>query len=241
MMKTGKASLLFLFMTASVCVHAQTAGEIISKYISFIGGEEKWKAVKTIVMTGTYNYGGIEFPFTSFSKAPDKYKYIVPSGGKSFTQAFNGEKGWKIDGFNNETKKTILTGSAARAMSNEADVEMESSFIDYQKKGNAIIFEGEDSVEGTRCFKIKLIRNNVDTETYHFNEATYELAEKQAVSKNPELDSSIVNIFYSDYRAVEGIKIPFKSVSKVGDQTILTIMVQKADINVNIGNSEFEP
>jgi hypothetical protein len=241
MMKTGKASLLFLFMTASVCVHAQTAGEIISKYISFIGGEEKWKAVKTIVMTGTYNYGGIEFPFTSFSKAPDKYKYIVPSGGKSFTQAFNGEKGWKIDGFNNETKKTILTGSAARAMSNEVDVELESSFIDYQKKGNAIIFEGEDSVEGTRCFKIRLIRNNVDTETYHFNEATYELAEKQAVSKNPELDSSIVNIFYSDYRAVEGIKIPFKSVSKVGDQTILTVMVQKADINVNIGNSEFEP
>ncbi|HEX5151838.1 MAG TPA: hypothetical protein VFW07_10325 [Parafilimonas sp.] len=240
-MKTGKASLLFLFMTASFCVHAQTADEIISKYISCIGGAEKWKAIKTIVMTGTYNYGGIEFPFTSYSKAPDKYKYIVPSGGKSFTQAFNGTKGWKIDGFNNETVKTILTGRSARAMSNEADVELESPFLDYQKKGNKIILEGEDSVEGARCFTIKLIRNEGDTEMYHFNAATYELAEKQAVSKNPELDGSIVNIFYSDYRVVEGIKIPFKSVSKIGDQIILTIAVQKIDINVPVEDSEFEP
>ena len=219
----------------------QTADELISKYIQHIGGVKEWSTIKTMVISGNYNYGGMVFPFKSFSKAPNLYKYIVTSNGKSFEQAFDGVQGWKIDGFNNETKKTILTGSAARAMSNEADVELESSFIDYQKKGNAIIFEGEDSVEGTRCFKIKLIRNNVDTETYHFNEATYELAEKQAVSKNPELDSSVVNIFYDDYRTVEGIKIPFKSVSKVGDQTILTIMVQKADINVNIGNSEFEP
>jgi hypothetical protein len=240
-MKTGKAALLFLFMAASFCVHAQTADEIISKYISFIGGSEKWKSIKTIVMTGKYNYGGIEFPFSSYSKAPNKYKYIVPSGGKSFTQAFNGTKGWKMDGFNNETKKTILTDRSARAMSNEADVELESPFINYQKKGNKITLEGEDSVEGARCFKIKLIRNDGDTETYHFNVSTYELAEKQAVSKNPELDSSIVNIIYSDYRAVDGIKIPFKSVSKIGDQTILTITVQKVDVNVDVEDSEFEP
>jgi len=67
------------------------------------------------------------------------------------------------------------------------------------------------------------------------------LAEKDAVSKNPELDSSIVNIFYSDYRTVEGLMVPFKSVAKVGEQTILTITVDKVDINVNIEDSEFEP
>jgi hypothetical protein len=241
MMKIGKAAFLLLFICASFCVHAQTADEIVSKYITFIGGAEKWKDIKTIVMSGTYNYGGIEFPFTSYSKAPDMYKYIVPSGGKYFAQAFNGSSGWKIDGFNNETKKTILTGRPARAMSNEADVELESPFIDYQKKQHTIILEGEDSVEGVRCYKVKLIRNEGDTETYHFNASTYELAEKQAVSKNPEFDSSRTDIFYSDYRVVLGIKIPFKSVSKIGDQTILAITVKEVKINVDIKDSEFEP
>ena len=240
-MKIGKAALLLLFTCASFCAHAQTTDEIISKYITFVGGVEKWKSIKTIVMSGTYNYGGIEFPFTSYSKAPDKYKYVVPSGGKSFSQAFNGIKGWRIDGFNNETTKTILTGKSARAMSNEEDVELEGPFIDYQKKNHKITLEGEDSVGGVLCYKVKLIRNEDDTETYHFNAATYELTEKQAVSKNVQLDSSIVNIFYNDYRAVEGIKIPFKSVSKIGDQTILTITVKEVKINVDIEDSAFEP
>jgi hypothetical protein len=222
-------------------LHAQKTDEIISKYILFIGGEEKWKAIKTIILSGTYNYGGMEFSFTSYSKAPDLYKYIVPSGGKYFAQAFDGEKGWKIDGFKNESTKTILTGKAARAMANEADVELENPFIEYQKKGNKVTLEGTDSVEGQLCFKLKLVRNDGDTETYFFDAANYNLVKKRAISKNVELDSSVVDIFYSDYRPVEGIKMPFKSVEKVNDQTILTVTVDKVDLNTDIRDSEFKP
>lgn len=240
-MRFLKLIIFILLIAPSVYVQAQKADDIVSKYILFTGGTEKWKAIKTIVMTGTYNYGGMEFPFTSYAKAPNMYKYIVPANGKSFEQAYDGKLGWKIDGFKNETSKTILQGKAARAMANEADVELEGPFIDYNKKGNTIKLEGTDSVDGKLCFKIKLLRNDGDTETYYFNTSTYELAEKQAVSKNEELDSSIVDIFYSDYRLTDGIKIPFKSIVKVNDQTILTITVNKTEINTDIRNSEFEP
>lgn len=240
-MRFSKAIIFIVLIGSSVFTQAQKADDIISKYILFSGGAEKWKAVKTIVMSGTYNYGGMEFPFTSYAKSPNMYKYIVPANGKSFEQAYDGKQGWKIDGFKNETSKTMLQGKAARAMANEADVELESPFVDYKKKGNAVTLEGTDSADGTLCYKIKMLRNDGDTEIYYFNTATFELAEKQAVSKNEELDSSIVNIFYSDYRLTDGIKIPFKSLVKVNDQTILTIIVNKAEINADIRNSEFEP
>jgi hypothetical protein len=239
--KIHKTVFLFLFICLSFCLHAQKVNDVISKYISFTGGIEKWKEIKSIIMSGTYNYGGMEFPFTSYSKAPDMYKYIVPSGGKYFAQAYNGSKGWKIDGFKDETTKTILTGKAARAMANEADVELESPFVNYEKKGNKVILEGSDSADGKLCFKVKLLKNDGDTETYYFNSANYELIEKQAISKNAELDSSLVNIFYSDYRTVEGVKVPFKSVAKVDDQTILVIIINKVELNKNIPDSEFEP
>lgn len=240
-MRFSKAIIFIVLIGSSVFTQAQKADDIISKYILFSGGAEKWKAVKTIVLSGTYNYGGMEFPFTSYAKSPNMYKYIVPANGKSFEQAYDGKQGWKIDGFKNETSKTMLQGKAARAMANEADVELESPFVDYKKKGNAVTLEGTDSADGTLCYKIKMLRNDGDTEIYYFNTATFELAEKQAVSKNEELDSSIVNIFYSDYRLTDGIKIPFKSLVKVNDQTILTIIVNKAEINADIRNSEFEP
>lgn len=241
-MTIHKSALLILLVGSAYGLYAQeSAEEIISKYISYSGGIKKWKSVKTMVMSGTYNYGGIEFPFTSFSKAPDRYKYIVPFQGKYFAQSFDGESGWRFDGFNKDTAKTILTGKAARSMANESDVELESPFINYRKKGHRVSYEGKDSIEGNPCFKLKLFRNNGDTEIYFFKTANYELMGKRSKSRNTELDNSPVEINYSDYRQVGGIRIPFKSVVKTKDQTILTIAVNKVDLNINIQNSEFKP
>jgi len=237
-----KRTFVFLFLFSFLNVlHAQTANDIILRYIEYIGGEKKWYAVKTIVTTGTYDYGGIVFPFTSYSKAPDLYKYIVTSNGKYFAQAFDGNEGWKIDGFKNETQKTMLTGKAATAMMNEADVELESPLIDYKKKGSRITSEGQDTVDAQTCFKLKFIRNNGDTERYFFNTKNFELVKKQMISKNDELDGSMIDIFYSDYREVNGIKIPFKAVTKAGDQTILTITVDKVILNEPVSSDEFKP
>ena len=64
-------------------MHAQSADDVVNRYISFIGGEQNWKAVKTLTIAGVYNYGGVSFPFMSYSKAPELYKYIVSSNGNS--------------------------------------------------------------------------------------------------------------------------------------------------------------
>src|SRR4051812_10694055 len=97
---------------------AQNADAIIKKYIEFIGGEKKWKTVKTITTSGEYDYGGMKFPFSTYSKAPNLYKFIVPFNGKYYAQGFDGVKGWKIDAFKNETTPTPLTGKAAEALAN---------------------------------------------------------------------------------------------------------------------------
>src|SRR6266446_8425374 len=115
-----KITFLFLFFAFTLIAKSQSADEIIAKYIAFIGGVQKWKKIKTITSSGTYNYGGMEFPFNAWSKAPDLYKYDVTSNGKSFNQAFDGSEGWKIDGFKDETQKTMLTGKQATAMANES-------------------------------------------------------------------------------------------------------------------------
>jgi hypothetical protein len=231
-------SLLFGF---SLALKAQTVEEVITHYLNFTGGEKQWKKIHTIVSSGTYNYGGIEFPFEAYSKAPDLYKYIVSSNGKYFVQSFDGKQGWKIDGFKDETSKTILTGKEVRAMANEADVELESPFINYQQKGYRATLEGKDSVDHMLCYKVKLIRANSDTATYFFSTNNFSLLKKQAVSKNAELDNSLLNTYYSDYTITGAIKTPFKMISKIGDQTILTITVKKLQLNTPIDDGSFKP
>jgi len=225
----------------SFALQAQTVETIIANYIDFTGGVQQWKKIGSIVSSGTYNYGGIEFPFEAYSKAPDLYKYIVSSNGKYFAQAFDGKQGWKIDGFKDEATKTILNGKEARAMANEADVELESPFINYKEKGYVATLEGKDSIGKILCYTIKLISKSNDTATYFFSTNDFSLLKKQAVAKNAELDNSLLDTYYSDYTTIERIKFPFKMISKIGDQPILTITIKKLQLNTAIADSSFKP
>ena len=234
---------LFFFFSIfiySFSIKAQTAEQVISKYIEFTGGTQ-WKKITSVITSGKYNYGGMEFSFISYSKAPDLYKYAVSLNGKNYIQSYDGIKGWKIDGFNNDTTPTFLTGTSAIAMANEAEVELESALIDYSKKGHKAILEGIDTIQTIACFKIKFARKDSETETYFFNTKSYELVMKKAVSKNAEMKKVIIDTFYSDYRTETGVKIPFKSVSKANEQTILTVMIEKIRMNEPVSDKIFQP
>lgn len=234
-----KISSFIFFLFYSFFTKAQTADEIISSYIAFTGGEKQWQTIKTIKTSGTYNYGGKLFPFTTYSKAPDLYKVVVTLNDKYFTQAYDGKQGWKIDAFNNETTPTLLTGKPALAMMNEADIELENVFISCNEKGHKAILEGKDSVNSKLCYRVKFIRKDGETETYFFNSENSELVMKRALSKNTEMKDTMLDTYFSDYREAAGIKLPYYSISKLKEQAILAITINKIEINIDIPDKEF--
>jgi hypothetical protein len=216
----------------------QTLEKITSNYIEFVGGKKNWKNLKTLMTTGEYDYGGISFPFKTYAKAPDLYRFIVESNGKYYAQGFDGNKGWKIDTFKNETTPTILDGSMATSMANESSVELMDVFL-RSKSRSTMEYAGKDSVRSHFCYRVKLVENGT-IETFYFDVATYELVMKKTVSKNVELDKAPMNIYYSDYRNVGGIKIPFKTVCESDQQVILTITVDKVILDQPMDEKEFE-
>lgn len=239
-MRIVKSIVFLAALFALSGLQAQTVDKVINGYVKFIGGEKKWKTIKTITTSGEYDYGGMKFPFTTYAKAPNLYKFIVPLNGKYFGQGYDGTKGWKIDTFKGETAPTPLTGKDALSMANEADVALEDAFIRYQEKGHRATLEGKDTIQNKVCFKVKLIRKNGEQETYYFDQQTYQIVVKEAVSKNVEMEGEIMKTTFSDYRDVEGIKIPFQSVSESSGQTILTITIGKVVLNTPIEDKEFQ-
>ena len=198
------------------------------------------KGNKTISSSGIYNYGGIEFPFTAIAKAPNKYKFIVPLNGKHYTQVFNGKTGWKINAFKNETKPQYLTGKTAGALANEADVEIESSLINHMKKRFTIHLEGKETIDGKECFKVNLFKKEGEIESYSIDNQKYSLVMKRDLSKNDELEKTILETYFLDYRKINGVKIPFVVSYKFEDQNILKITTEKVEINVKVDNSIFK-
>jgi hypothetical protein len=86
-----------------------------------------------------------------------------------------------------------------------------------------------------------LTRPGEDTGFYDIKKTDGQLLKKQIRSKNVEMDGSIIDIYYSDYRPEEGTYIAHKSVVKVKDQTILVITIDKVAFNTEIPDKEFQP
>jgi hypothetical protein len=235
-----KALFFCVFIFMQVYADAQSLEAITKNYMDFIGGKKNWTKVKTIVTSGEYDYGGISFPFKTYSKAPNKYKFKVESNGKYYAQGFDGTKGWKIDVFKNETTPTVLTGSDAAAMANESTVELMDVFLRSKINGKTMAYSGKDSVRSHFCYKIKVF-DSPAIETYYFDNNTYELVMKKTISRNAELDKAPMNIYYSDYRDIGGIKIPFKTICESDTQVILVITVNHAALDEPIDEKEFQP
>jgi len=232
--------LTFAIALSPFCFAQPSADEIIAKYVNFIGGESQWKGLRSMYISGTYNYGGLKFDFVSYALSPNLYKYIVKYNGKRFVQSFDGKNGWKIDGFSKDTTRKILKGSAGKEMANEADVEFLPPFINYKKRGFSVWKDGIDTVEEKICYKLKLVRNGHDTSTFSFDTTSGALLKKRTRSSNTELDKSMIDIFYSNYKENDGYKVPFQWVVKTNDQTILTILVNMIYPNLYIKKSQFK-
>lgn len=235
-----KILLVSCFCFSLLPVKAQTTEMITAKYIEFIGGEKNWTKIKTMVTSGEYDYGGISFPFKTYAMAPNRYKFIVESNGKYYAQGFDGVKGWKIDVFKNETTPTILNGPQATAMANESNVELLDMVVRSKIDGYTLTYAGKDSVKSHLCFRMKTV-NDADIETLYFDVDTYELVMKRTLSRNAELQKAPLKIYYSDYRDIGGVKIPFKTICESEEQVILIITVDKATLDVPIEEKEFQP
>lgn len=239
-MKRPQRIFLTLLLLSVHIAKTQGTDEIINRYIQFIGGAENWKSINTITTAGNYNYGGVAFPYVAYSKAPNLYLYVVTYNGKSFSQAYNGQLGWQIDGFKNEKTKTILKDKKATSLANEADVELESPFINYQQKGYSVELLGSDTVNSRPCHKLRLLTKS-DTAVYFFDKADFALVKKQAVSKNSEMDKAPMDIFYSDYQVTGNIKLPHKINCTTAGQRILLITVDSVKLNEPIPDGQFQP
>src|SRR5690349_1333389 len=82
----------------AIPVSAQTADEIIAKYIKTIGGMEKIEAVKTLRRTGkSTSGGGFEAVIIEENKRPNLVRQEFVLQGMTGVNAYDGKTGWKIE------------------------------------------------------------------------------------------------------------------------------------------------
>ncbi len=218
---------------------AQTADEIIAKYLKTIGGATKIAAVKSIRRTGKLTGGGgFEAVVVQENKRAEFVREEFTFQGMTGVNAFDGKTGWKIEPWGG--KKDVETLSEEELKGMIEDAEFDGPLVNYQQKGHQVEFIGKDEIEGTECLKLKVTRKNGDVSIF-FMDTDYFVPikiETKRMVRGAEQESETS---LGDYKEVAGVYWPYSFESGLkGSPNKSQITYEKIEVNVALDDSRFQ-
>jgi len=220
-------------------VSAQTADEIIAKYVKTIGGAEKIEAIKTLRRTGKFTGGGgFEAVVIQENKRPQMARQEFSIQGMTGVTAYDGKTGWKIEPWGGKKDPEALGEEEMKGIQEDAD--FDGPLVNYQQKGNKVEFAGAEPVEGTDAFKLKVTLKNGDVR-YYFMDTDYyvpiKIESKRMVrGAEREFETSL-----GDYKEVAGVYLPHSIESGLkGSPNKSQVTFEKIEANVALDDSLFK-
>lgn len=230
---------LAVFLLVAAALHAQTADEIVAKYIEARGGLEKIKAVKTERVTGTISFGAdTGGPFIVERKRPLMMHMEISLNGLSMIRVYDGKSsGWTYNPFVPAPMVQPMTTDELRNIFDEAD--FDGPFVDYKAKGNKLEFIDKEEVLGKTAYKVKLTSKIGDVSHFYFDADSHLLLKWEGERKIADKDMPWESFFH-DYRECNGLKYPFLIESDApGTEQTQKIVADKIEVNIPIDDAHF--
>jgi hypothetical protein len=217
---------------------AQTAEEIVAKYIKTVGGAEKIQAVKTLRKTGTFNGGGgFEAPIVEENKRNNMVRGEFSLQGLTAVNDYDGHTGWKIEPWQGKKDAEPLGEEEMKQIVEDSD--FDGPLVNYQQKGNKVEFVGMEPVEGTDAFKLKVTLRSGDVR-YYFMDTDYYVPIKIETKRMIRGAEREYETSLGDYKEVNGWYMPFSVENNVkGSPNRAKVTYEKIEANVPIDDARF--
>ena len=149
----------------------------------------------------------VQLPFKHEMKRPNKSRTEIEFAGKTAVQVFDGSNGWKFRPFLNRSDVEPFSADEAKMESQEPGIG--GYLVDYAAKGSKVDLEGTEKVEGHDAYKLKVTTKTgsvkyvwVDTQSF---------LDVKVSGEPRRMDGKMHNVYVyqRDFRAVQGVKVPF--------------------------------
>jgi photosynthetic reaction center cytochrome c subunit len=206
--------------------------ELLDKYLAAVGGAAAVEKITTRVQKGKLMaFGGQSFAAEVYSKAPDKRVSVMHLKDGDSVTAFDGQRGWlSVPG----RPAHMMSASENESARLDADlyfpIHVKSLYSKF-KVASAEKIDGHDTylVEGHEEGRPPL--------RLYFDTQTRLLLRMIRYAQSP-LGLNPTQIDYTDYREVDGVKVPFRwTVSRPGNR--FTIQVEAMKQNVPVDDAKF--
>ena len=244
-MKTLKLFVIAIAMAFAVPTQAQTADEIIANYFENTGGIDAWRAIEGLRMHAKVNQGGMEIPITITQLKSGKQMTVINFQGKEIKQGvFDGETLWSTNFMTQKAEKSDAENTANMKLEMN---DFPDNFLDYKEKGYTVELLGKEDIDGTECFKIKLVKEPMtidgkqeeNVSFYFFDTENFVPLAVQSEIKQGQAKGMVQEITFSDYQEAGDIYMPYSMTQGIKGQGGQPITMDKIEINPVVDDSEF--
>ena len=215
-------------------INAQSADDIINKYIDAIGGKDSLAKVSSLHMQTTVQVMGNDNPGETTVLNGRGYRSESEFNGQKFIQAYNSNGGWSIN---------PMAGGSAEAMqdaqykSGKDNVYVGGSLYNY-----AVNHAGKAELGGKEGNDYKIVYTSADSvvTTFYIDANSYLITK---MIRSGEMQGQQVDITFmlSDYKKVDGgILLPFTLNLDFGGNFSMTSSVKTVDVNKPVDPGIFE-
>jgi outer membrane lipoprotein-sorting protein len=225
------------FVAASpffVAAQSPSVDDLVAKNVEAKGGLEKLHAVQSIKQTSHISMQSGSATLVAYGKRPNMLRQEISIAGQTVIMAFDGSTAWTINPLQTGSNTPIaITGPEAEAIKEQSD--FESPLVDYKTKGYKIEFIGAETVAGKKVNHLKLTSKAQHVQHCYLDDASG--LEVKIVS---ETAGGMLEQELSDWRDVNGVKVPFAIRTSSAGVTMASIAVDKVEINQPIDDAMFK-
>ena len=227
------AAMMFAIVPAAT---AQNADEIIDSYFENTGGMDAWNNLETLKISASINQGGMEIPIDIYQTKEGKMCITANFQGMNMTfMAYDGVTAWNTNQMTMAPEK--LTQEQADNMKLQAN-DFPSPFMNYKDKGYTVEYVGEETMEGAKTHKIKLVQEPMMLNGKQEESITYYYFESEnsvPIATEAVIAGQTMKDTMSDYEEVEGLYFPFAMTMMGG----MPLKIKTIEVNPEIDAKMF--
>lgn len=208
--------------------------EVINKYVQAVGGAAVLNAMTSQVVKGSVDIVGVSRggKFEVYVVAPNKsFTIIQPNGAETIKLGYNGRTGW----VQTPTGTRTLKGADLDAVQNSSDF---YSILNLKNRYPKITLAGKSKIGYREVYVIDLQPASGATDRLFLDAETY-LPARMNTTRMQQGVLVSVEIYYDDWREVEGIKFPHVITHSFQKRT-MTLTVKEVKNNVPVDAKIFE-
>jgi outer membrane lipoprotein-sorting protein len=237
MLLTKRIILTLTLCFAGVGVFAQTANDIIGKYVNAMGGKEKMLKLNSVYEEITTTMMGQEIPGKVWIINNKGMRTEMTVMNQKIISVMTKDTGWMVNPLMGSSTPQPLPSEQIKQSASRMD--LRGQLMDYAAKGYTATLLGKEAVNGKDSYKIKLTKAGEQNFTFFIDASTYLLSKIETnvqaggVSMNTEIEMS-------DYKKTpEGYTFPYTTTININPGGEIKSTIDKLTVNPTVDPAIF--